>query len=63
MATDCEFAISLGSTRQDLKECCQLASQGLLRIDAQRFRFDEFQEACDLFREGKLQGRAVIVMD
>ncbi|KAI4861941.1 alcohol dehydrogenase GroES domain protein [Hypoxylon rubiginosum] len=61
LATGCEFATSLGSTRQDLREVCQLARSGKLRIDIQRFPFDEVQAAYDALRAGTLTGRAVIV--
>ncbi|KAI0385208.1 alcohol dehydrogenase GroES domain protein [Hypomontagnella monticulosa] len=61
LATSCEFAISLGSTRQDLREVCDLAKSGKLRIDVQRFSFDELEKAYDALRTGKLTGRAVVV--
>ncbi|KAG9599860.1 hypothetical protein KCU77_g3524, partial [Aureobasidium melanogenum] len=61
MATSCEFALSMGSTRQDLEDVCSLASAGKLRINMQKFTFDQIQEAYDLLRAGKLTGRAVIV--
>jgi propanol-preferring alcohol dehydrogenase len=60
MATACEFTTSLGSTMRDLAEVCQLASDGKLRIELQRFNFDQVQEAYNLLRAGKLKGRAVI---
>lgn len=61
LATSCEFAISLGSTRQDLREVCELARQGKLRIDVQRFGFDQIPEAYEKLRRGVLTGRAVVV--
>ncbi|KAI1140823.1 alcohol dehydrogenase GroES domain protein [Hypoxylon sp. FL0543] len=61
LATGCEFAISLGSTRQDLREVCALARSGKLRIDVERFAFDELDEAYDALRTGRLNGRAVVV--
>ncbi|KAK7978049.1 hypothetical protein PG988_005539 [Apiospora saccharicola] len=61
LATSCEFAISLGSTRQDLREVCDLARQGKLRIDVQKFGFDQIPEAYQKLRAGSLTGRAVIV--
>ncbi|KAI1466531.1 uncharacterized protein F4812DRAFT_434457 [Daldinia caldariorum] len=61
LATSCEFAISLGSTRQDLKEVCELARAGKLRIDIERFSFDELGEAYNALRAGTLAGRAVVV--
>ncbi|KAK8861943.1 chaperonin 10-like protein [Apiospora arundinis] len=61
LATGCEFAISLGSTRQDLREVCALAMQGKLRIDVQRFGFDEIPRAYAELRAGHLTGRAVVV--
>jgi len=63
IATSCEFAISLGSTRRDLEEVCLLASQGKLRTDVQRFPFDKIPEAYDALRKGTLTGRAVISFD
>ncbi|KAI1046192.1 hypothetical protein LB505_009856 [Fusarium chuoi] len=63
MATSARFSLSLGSTRQDLREVCQLAREGKLRIDVDRFRFDEIPKAYQQLRDGKLKGRAVIVMD
>lgn len=60
-ATSCEFAISLGSTRQDLREVCELVKAGKVRVDYQRFGFDEIQKAYDELRAGNLVGRAVIV--
>ncbi|KAI0165173.1 alcohol dehydrogenase GroES domain protein [Hypoxylon sp. FL1284] len=61
LATSCEFAVSLGSTRQDLREVCQLAKTGRLKIDIQTFPFDEVQAAYDALRAGTLTGRAVVV--
>ncbi|OTA62664.1 alcohol dehydrogenase GroES domain protein [Hypoxylon sp. EC38] len=61
LATSCEFAISLGSTRQDLREVCELARSGKLRIDIEKFNFDELDKAYDALRTGKLTGRAVVV--
>ncbi|KAI1106033.1 alcohol dehydrogenase GroES domain protein [Jackrogersella minutella] len=61
LATSCEFAISLGSTRQDLREVCGLARQGKLRIDIERFDFDDLDKAYDALRKGTLTGRAVVV--
>jgi propanol-preferring alcohol dehydrogenase len=63
MATSAKFAISLGSTRKDLREVCELATEGKLRIDIDRFRFDQIPQAYDQLREGQLRGRAVVVMD
>ncbi|KAI0838336.1 alcohol dehydrogenase GroES domain protein [Hypoxylon sp. FL0890] len=61
LATSCEFAISLGSTRQDLREVCDLARSGKLRIDIEKFKFDELDKAYNALRTGKLNGRAVVV--
>ncbi|VUC26547.1 unnamed protein product [Clonostachys rosea] len=63
IATSAKFATSLGSTRQDLREVCQLALEGKLQIDIDRFSFDQIPEAYEKLRSGKLHGRAVIVMD
>ncbi|KAI0883702.1 alcohol dehydrogenase GroES domain protein [Annulohypoxylon maeteangense] len=61
LATSCEFAISLGSTRQDLREVCDLARNGKLRIDVERFGFEELDRAYEALRNGSLKGRAVVV--
>lgn len=63
IATSCEFAISLGSTRQDLEEVCLLAREGKLRIDIDKFSFDEVPKAYEALRDGKLTGRAVVIFD
>lgn len=63
IATSCEFAISLGSTRRDLEEVCYLASAGKLRIDVDPFPFDKVPEAYQALRDGKLNGRAVVTFD
>ncbi|KAL4737911.1 hypothetical protein BDV11DRAFT_171509 [Aspergillus similis] len=62
MATSSKFALSLGSTHKDLREVCQLASDGKLRIDIDKFGFDQIPEAYDRLRKGQLKGRAVIVI-
>jgi propanol-preferring alcohol dehydrogenase len=62
MATSSKFALSLGSTRKDLREVCQLATDGKLRIDIDRFDFDEIPLAYEKLKKGQLKGRAVIVM-
>lgn len=63
IATSAKFALSLGSTRQDLREVCRLAQDGKLRIDIDRFTFDQIPEAYERLRKGELKGRAVIVME
>lgn len=63
MATSCEFAISMGSTRADLGAVCQLAAEGRLRIELERFRFDEVENAYARLRAGSLAGRAVVTFD
>lgn len=60
-AISCDFSISLGSTRQDLREVCELIKQGKLRVDVQTFGFDQVQKAYDELRAGRINGRAVIV--
>lgn len=62
MATSSKFALSLGSTRKDLREVCQLATDGKLRIDIDRFDFDQIPKAYEKLRKGELKGRAVIIM-
>lgn len=62
-ATSCEFAISLGSKRADLREVAQLAADNKLRIDVERFHLDDVETAYARLREGSLSGRAVITFD
>lgn len=57
----CDFSISLGSTRQDLREVCELMEQGRLRVDIHTFEFSEIQKAYDELRARRLAGRAVVV--
>ncbi|KAI1392372.1 alcohol dehydrogenase GroES domain protein [Hypoxylon trugodes] len=61
LATSCEFMISLGSTRQDLREVCELTKAGKLTIDIERFAFEELDKAYEALRFGTLWGRAVVV--
>ena len=62
-ATTCEFAVSLGSTRADLRAVCELAAAGKLIIDLQRFAFADVEAAYAMLRAGELTGRAVITFD
>lgn len=62
MATSSKFALSLGSTRKDLREVCQLATDGKLKIDIDPFSFDQIPLAYEKLKKGELKGRAVIVM-
>jgi propanol-preferring alcohol dehydrogenase len=63
LATTCEFAVSLGSTRADLREVCELAAGGKLIIDLERFAFADVEAAYERLRAGLLTGRAVITFD
>lgn len=63
MATTCEFAVSLGSTRADLREVCELAAQDKLIIDLEQFAFDDVGAAYEKLRAGQLTGRAVVVFE
>ena len=63
MATTCEFAVSLGSTRADLREVCELAAQDKLIIDLERFAFADVEQAYAKLRAGELTGRAVVTFD
>ncbi|WP_324741295.1 NAD(P)-dependent alcohol dehydrogenase [Tsuneonella sp. CC-YZS046] len=63
MATTCEFAVSLGSSRADLREVCNLAAQGKLVIDLERFAFDDLEAGFAKLRAGQLRGRAVVTFD
>jgi propanol-preferring alcohol dehydrogenase len=54
LGTSAEFALSLGSTRKDLREVVQLAVDGKLRIDLEKFSFDEIPKAYEKLRAGKL---------
>ena len=62
-ATSCEVAISMGSTRADLREVCELAAAGKLIIDLERFAFDNVAAAYTKLRAGQMIGRAVITFD
>ncbi|KAI1860688.1 uncharacterized protein JN550_011413 [Neoarthrinium moseri] len=61
LTTGCEFVISLASTRQELREVCELHKRGKLRTDIQKFAFNDVQKAYDELRAGRLTGRAVVV--
>jgi alcohol dehydrogenase, propanol-preferring len=63
IGTSCEFALSLGSTRKDLQEVVDLAGSGKLRIDIEKFGFEQIPEAYEKLRNGALNGRAVICID
>ncbi len=63
MATTAEFALSMGSSRTDLREVCQLAREGRLRIDMERFGWSQIPAAYEKLEKGELNGRAVIVID
>ncbi|CAI4220074.1 unnamed protein product [Parascedosporium putredinis] len=63
MPTNATFSLSFASTRAHLREVCKLAMDGKLKIDVDRFSFDQIPEAYDRLRNGKLKGRAVVVMD
>ncbi|KAH8646003.1 chaperonin 10-like protein [Ilyonectria robusta] len=58
-------SVKLGWNRiaTNLREVCQLALEGKLQIDIDRFSFDQIPEAYEKLRKGQLYGRAVIVMD
>ena len=60
LATSCEVAISMGSTRADLLEICALAERGRLKIDKELFAFEDVELAYDRLRNGQLAGRAVV---
>jgi propanol-preferring alcohol dehydrogenase len=62
MVTTADFALSLGNSRKELHEVCQLAREGWLRIDSERFAWDQIPEAYGKLEKGPLNGRAVIVM-
>lgn len=63
IATGATFAISLGSSRSDLAAVCALAAQGALKLDLERFSFDQIPVAYERLRAGALAGRAVITFD
>jgi alcohol dehydrogenase, propanol-preferring len=63
MATSCEFAISMGSTRADLSAVCHMAAQGQIQIDSELFKFSDVETAYARLRAGKLRGRAVVTFD
>ncbi|CAK7198239.1 hypothetical protein SEUCBS139899_000898 [Sporothrix eucalyptigena] len=62
MATTAEFALSLGSSRKEMREVCQLAREGRLRIDMEKFNWDQIPEAYEKLEKGQLNGRAVILV-
>ncbi|CAK7235346.1 hypothetical protein SCUCBS95973_009239 [Sporothrix curviconia] len=62
MATTAEFALSLGSSRKEMREVCQLALEGRLRIDMETFNWDQIHEAYEKLEKGQLRGRAVILV-
>lgn len=63
LATSCEVAISMGSTRADLMEICRLAERGRLKIDKELFAFGDVEVAYDRLRSGQLAGRAVVTFE
>lgn len=63
MATSCEFAISMGSTRADLSAVCNLAAEGKLQIDLETFALADVENAYARLRAGQLHGRAVITFE
>lgn len=63
MATTAEFALSLGSSRKEMREVCQLAREGRLRIDMDKFTWDQIPEAYEKPEKGELTGRAVILVE
>jgi alcohol dehydrogenase, propanol-preferring len=59
------FAVSVSvpfaGTRSDLVEVIELARLGAVTAHVQMFGMDEVSHAYDLLREGKIEGRAVVV--
>ncbi len=58
---ECEVFIPQAATIADLHEVVALAEQGEVRIEVERFAFDEAPSAYARFRAGDLRGRAVVV--
>jgi propanol-preferring alcohol dehydrogenase len=56
----CEFVVSLGNTLADLREVVALAEQGQLRIETQKFKFAEVEQAYEALRRGELLSRALV---
>ena len=53
----------MGATIADLREVIALAETGALRIEVERFAFDQTAAAYAKFATGDLASRAVVTMD
>ncbi len=60
---ECEVFIPMGATIADLREVVALAETGALRIEVERFPFDQTAAAYAKFATGDLVSRAVVTMD
>jgi propanol-preferring alcohol dehydrogenase len=60
---DCELAIPNGGTTADLHDVVALAEAGRLRIDVERFPFEQTPDAYGRVEAGTIDGRAVVVLD
>ncbi len=60
---DGEVFCFTGSSIADLEAVVQLAEQGKLRNDTERFRFSQVPEAYERLEHGRLTGRAVVIPD
>jgi propanol-preferring alcohol dehydrogenase len=63
LASTCIVTTSMGGTRADLSDVVALAEAGRLKIDVDKFAFEDVEEAYLRLRNGKLNGRAVVVFD
>jgi len=45
----------------DLREVIGLAKKGLIKNNVQKFNLTEVNDALDLLKEGKIQGRGVLI--
>ena len=61
LAHDCDVFIPQGATIAELHEVIALAETGKVRIEIERFGFDDVEAAYDRLRGGTLNGRAVVV--
>jgi propanol-preferring alcohol dehydrogenase len=52
----------MGATIADLREVIALAEQGALRIEVERFPFEQTAEAYERFHAGQLRSRAVVTL-
>jgi propanol-preferring alcohol dehydrogenase len=62
LPNDCELVIPMGGTTADLQDVVALAEAGRLRIDVERFPFEQTPAAYGRVEAGTVDGRAVVVL-